>query len=405
MDTAANGRVVFLDWLRVIACFMVILVHSTEPFYLGGEGVYIASPSDYMLCTFINSSVRCCVPLFVLASSYLLFPLKVPAGEFFKRRAGRILIPLLVWIVVYSFFGAWQSASADASDGVSFVSALCVNLLRCIFNFPDPAGHLWFVYMLIGVYALMPLITPWAQKASRRELQIMLAVWAATTFIPFIRQASVALTGTPELWGEANWNEFNAFYYVSGYIGYLLMGYYIRREVPDLNWRQTLRFCIPAFIVGYAITALWYGTSLWMTFPGHDGVQAFPVNEPIDLAVNIETSWRFCTPGVALMTAALFLLIRKISSDGAFYRRIVLPVSKASYGAYLMHIVFLTLIHGWLRPLFIGLFSASALSGVAADVMASLCCIFTTAFLTYAVSCAVAVLLQKIPVVGKYIVG
>ena len=29
-------RVIFLDWLRVIACFMVMAVHSAEPFYLGG---------------------------------------------------------------------------------------------------------------------------------------------------------------------------------------------------------------------------------------------------------------------------------------------------------------------------------------------------------------------------------
>lgn len=38
-----NTRIVFLDWLRAIACFMVILVHCIEPFYLGGpEGTFIA---------------------------------------------------------------------------------------------------------------------------------------------------------------------------------------------------------------------------------------------------------------------------------------------------------------------------------------------------------------------------
>ena len=30
------GREIWLDWVRVIACFMVMVVHSTEPFYLGG---------------------------------------------------------------------------------------------------------------------------------------------------------------------------------------------------------------------------------------------------------------------------------------------------------------------------------------------------------------------------------
>lgn len=371
-------RIVFLDWLRVIACFMVILVHSTEPFYLGGEGTYIASKTDYFLCTFINSFVRCCVPLFVLASSYLLFPVKQSVGAFARRRASRILIPLAFWLIVYCLI------SDDPGT----------NLLRCVFNFCDPAGHLWFVYMLTGLYLLMPLLSPWAEKASRKDLQIFLGIWFLTTLIPFIRQASTALFGTSELWGEANWNEFSAFYYMSGFIGYLVLGYYLRRKVPDLSWEKTLRIALPAFLSGYAITAGWFGGALWMNFSGHNGVSSFPVNEPIDLAVNIETSWRFCTTGVTLMTIGLFLLIRKIKCDGTFYRHIILPVSKASYGAYLMHIILLNFIIGYLRPFFEDGFNPAA---------ASVLCIFTTAILTWAVSCTAATLIRKIPYIGEYL--
>ena len=79
-------RIVFLDWLRAIACFMVIVVHSCEPFYLGGEGTLIASLSDGLWVTFIDSMFRASVPLFVLASSYLLFPVKTDSRTFFKRR-------------------------------------------------------------------------------------------------------------------------------------------------------------------------------------------------------------------------------------------------------------------------------------------------------------------------------
>ena len=35
--TMKHERVVFLDWLRVIACFMVMAIHSAEPFYLGQQ--------------------------------------------------------------------------------------------------------------------------------------------------------------------------------------------------------------------------------------------------------------------------------------------------------------------------------------------------------------------------------
>ena len=52
------GRIVFLDYLRFIACFMVILVHCIEPFYLGGEGTQIRNATDAAWSTFLDSALR-----------------------------------------------------------------------------------------------------------------------------------------------------------------------------------------------------------------------------------------------------------------------------------------------------------------------------------------------------------
>ena len=89
-------RVVWIDWMRVTACFMVFLVHSTEPFYLGGEGALILTETDAFWSSFFDSIVRACVPLFIVASSYLQFPLHYSTGEFVRRRAARIFIPFLI---------------------------------------------------------------------------------------------------------------------------------------------------------------------------------------------------------------------------------------------------------------------------------------------------------------------
>ena len=81
-------RVVFLDWMRVAACFMVMAIHSAEPFYLGGAEpniTSIASSWDMLWITVTECICRVSVPLFVMASSYLLFPVKRPTGEFFRR--------------------------------------------------------------------------------------------------------------------------------------------------------------------------------------------------------------------------------------------------------------------------------------------------------------------------------
>ena len=171
METTVGNREIWIDWLRVAACFMVIVVHSTEPFYLGGEGSLILTKTDAFWAAFFDSFVRACVPLFVIASSYLQFPLHYDTGELFRRRAVRILVPFVIWSIIYAL--VWGSPSE--------------NLNSLMLNFNYSAGHLWFVYMLVGIYLIMPLLSPWAAKVSRKELRIYIAIWLFTTMIPLIR--------------------------------------------------------------------------------------------------------------------------------------------------------------------------------------------------------------------------
>lgn len=66
------NREVWIDWLRVTACFFVMMTHCCEPFYLGGEGFLILTQSDGVWVSVLNSITRACIPLFVVASSYRL---------------------------------------------------------------------------------------------------------------------------------------------------------------------------------------------------------------------------------------------------------------------------------------------------------------------------------------------
>ena len=74
---AGTTRIVFLDYLRVLACLMVIATHCCEPFYIGADGIWqCASESDRIWVSLIDSAMRGAVPLFIMTSSYLLLPLK-----------------------------------------------------------------------------------------------------------------------------------------------------------------------------------------------------------------------------------------------------------------------------------------------------------------------------------------
>jgi len=383
-------REVWVDWLRIAACAMVMLVHSTEPFYLGGEGgSQVLSRADAWWCAIIDSLVRCCVPLFIVASSYLQFPIHYAAGEFIRRRALRILPPFVLWSVFYAFW--WGDPVENFRD--------------LLLNFNYAAGHLWFVYMLLGLYLLMPLLSPWAEKVGKKELRGWIGLWLVTTLLPLVRDLAAGgvtmiegPSGIPQvarypLWGEASWNAYGTFYYISGVAGYLLLGLYFRKFAPE-GWsrRKTLCVALPCFFGGFAITA---GDFLRRVFA--DSVGVFPYGATLDRAVGWETMWCYDSIGVALMTIGALLLFRRIHASGAFYRHIVLPISKASYGMYLMHLAHLAWFAATFRSL---LYDPAAPFGWTTAAV-----IFSTALATFLSTALLSILLQRIPKLGRWIIG
>ncbi len=361
-------RVVFLDYLRAIACLMVMTIHSCEPFYLGGEApnvTFFASRSDALWVTLVECICRSCVPLFVMASSYLLFPVTKPTGDFLRRRIARVAVPFLVWACAYVWwFGdSWGKAC---------------------FNFPDAGGHLWFVPMILGVYLLMPLLSPWAERVSRRELLGWLALWLVTTTFPYLRRLWSALYGDPSfgavpyLYGECPWNMFGAFHYVSGFVGYMLIGFWFRRFATDLTWRRTLAIAAPLWLVGAAAI----GCGFYFRIP------SFPYSAPYSAAVDLEMSIEYCSTGVALTSVAAFMLLRKMDAESWLHRKVVRPLAEASYGTYLLHMFVLLAVFGALRP-----HCPTPLTIVA------------TAVSSFVFASLASILIGKIPKVGRWICG
>lgn len=233
-----KGRVVFIDYLRAVACFMVMMVHVTENFYImdyaaGENMVRIADDANRFWIALWNGGIaRTCVPLFMIASAFLLVPMKPGTTmlQFYKSRFLRIGPPTLIFLLIYSvvpvlfgYFG-WNDAGRY--------------LMRLPLNFPDMAGHMWFMYPLISLYLIIPIVSPWLEKASAKEELVFLGFFALSTLMPFIHK----LTPNTYIWGECWWNNFHMLWYCSGYLGYLVMAHYIRFH---MKWEVRKRlYCL-----------------------------------------------------------------------------------------------------------------------------------------------------------------
>ena len=325
-----NERIVFIDYLRIVACFLVMLVHSSENFYgadssgLAGNISMLANETNRFWVSFYDGGVaRTCVPLFMVVSAFLLVPMKPGTSMkgFYQHRFKRILPPMIVFLLLYTFLPLlW--------GGMTWEQSL-QDLKTIPFNFPSMAGHLWFMYPLISLYLIIPVVSPWLEKATAKEEQMFLTLFAVSTFLPWLHHFV-----QPEIWGECFWNKFSMLWYCSGYLGYLVLAHYIR---VHLHWTRKKRLTIGAiaFFIGATFTA-W--SFWWKGIPGQ------VIETPL-----LEWSWEFCTPNVLLATFGAFLLFTCIEQPKA--PRIITGISKLTFGMYLVHMFFLSqiapaIIHG-----------------------------------------------------------
>lgn len=320
-------HLVWLDVVRTVAMLMVIGVHCIDPFYISPT---LGSIPEYKHWAAVYGSLlRPSVPLFVMMTGLLLLPVRErQIGAFYKKRIFRVLFPFLIWSVLYNLFpwitgllGLPKSIIGDffcyvqGNESQSLGDAL-KDVAMIPFNFSFKENHMWYIYLLIGLYLYMPFFSAWVEKASRRAMRIYLGIWFGSLFLPYM-SAYIS----HYLYGEATWNQFGLFYYFAGFNGYLLLGHYLK-EGNDWSLGKTLGICAAMFAVGYAVT--------------YSGFSAAAAN-PASTEPEMELFFTFCSPNVALMTAAVFLLLQKVRISSPAVIRMLANVTTCGFGIYMVH--------------------------------------------------------------------
>ena len=330
--------IAWVDLLRIIACFLVILSHSCDPFVAQFDAKY----NEFLAGTSIGSIVRCCVPLFVMISGVLLLPVKMDMRSFYSRRAKRILIPAIFWALVlpvayylYLTYGVAQTVNLNIVMEDHTLAATLQKLYLFVFNFNYDIIPLWYIYMLIGLYLFMPIISPWLAQASKKEIRTFLYIWVASTLLPYMQMVAPMLGyqgnyGNMGILGICDWNAYGTFYYFSGFLGYIVLAYYLVRFPLQWSWKKTLSIAIPLFILGYAITTFGYIYTQKM-FPGS--------------YANLEIIWLFSGINVMMMTFSVFIVMQKIKITSS---PILRTISGLTFGIYLCHFIFVQIGYDWI---------------------------------------------------------
>ncbi len=209
-------RIPYLDILRVIACLLVILIHTPIRQY----DIYYNTPSIAGAVYTVLVAVNC--NLFFMITGALLLPVTMPAKRFVKRRFKVVLFPLLVWTAVYLLEHAFLLHN--------FTPRLLTSIL-----FHPVEGLLWYVYVLLVIYVTLPLVSKCIEAIGKRGVEVLLVLWVLSSFIPY--QHGVFMEAS-----QYSHNMFGAF---ANYYGYVLLGYYLHRYgLPlftlDKGWKWGL---------------------------------------------------------------------------------------------------------------------------------------------------------------------
>jgi len=199
-EARLQRRIPYLDILRVIACLLVILIHTPIRQYT----TYYNTPSLAGAVYTVLVAVNC--NLFFMITGALLLPVTRPGKRFVKRRLRVVLPPLVVWTVVYLLEHALLLHN--------FTPRLLTSVL-----FHPVEGLLWYVYVLLVIYVTLPLLSKCIAAIGKRGVEVLLVLWVLSSFIPY--QHGVFIEAS-----QYSHNMFGAF---ANYYGYVLLGYYLHQ--------------------------------------------------------------------------------------------------------------------------------------------------------------------------------
>lgn len=352
MERPSQDRLAYADLLRCAAMTAVVVLH------LAGsqlENAAVGSFAFHVLNVY-DSLSHWCVPVFVMLSGmFLLDPdHPLPLSKLFRGHILRIFVALAVWGVVYALVVQALNGGLRGLDVLGAVRQVVLGQTHF---------HLWFLYMVIGLYLVTPILRAFVRGAGRAEFHWFFAlVFVFAWLLPNVLR--LRPSQTVSLWI----NNLNL-HLVMGYVGYYVLGYYLRTYPLS---RTVRRLLYGLGILGAAATV---GGTVWLS--QQRGMLA-------------QTFYNYDNPTIALMSVAVFLFFRETAGNRPSLprRHPISTAARVSFGVYLSHVLFLIL----LSRLNITVLSFSPVLAVpvlAAAVLAG--------------ALAVAWLLSKLPVVGRYL--
>lgn len=296
-------RIFSLDAVKIVSILLAIMLHSSRFFVQFSKGSF-----DFVFGSVLDSLSRIGVPMFVMTTGVLM--LNENKEITVKKTCGKYILPMVkvfaVWTVIYYFI----SCISDTLKGSP------IDLRHTVYDLLTGASHMWYLYMLIGLY----LVTPILKKFVNKENKELVFYYIVISLVARFTLPLFAILGK-------HLDAFNQLAYIidgfyldffSGYVTYYLTGWYIFNvgfNKRTENVIYGLSLVSAALIVFYVIAS---------------GKTEF-IYDNINLLVYLYAS-------------GVFLFITKKLRDKPCKSKTIQKMSELGFGVYIVHMAVLSVL-------------------------------------------------------------
>lgn len=329
--------------LMPVATYLVILLHTAS-------GPFNTFHNAWSVAVMYDALGRISFPLYLLIAGYISLNKNESLLSTLKTRVLNLLIPLIAWTVIYFIYNRMIHGSTASFSLLETLST--------------PAyQHLWFIYTLILLYLVTPLLNTFIQNGSKQRINYILAIWfaLASVYMLFDNFKDSVLEHQP----TSTPSNIDMVVYLSGFyiIGGIVRRYKLAPKVP---------IAAIIFILSAVLTAaMCYSLSI-------------SINQPNDIFLF------YSAPTIVTLALTCFFML--LNAPLRLSRRVNLAIralSKLSTGIFFIHMLVLeTLLRLW---------------PVNFENYYAILSIPTVALLSYAVSALLIAMLRQIPAIKRLV--
>lgn len=297
-----ENRKYYIDFLRILAVLFVVMNHTDSLFHMFNK-VNIITWGISAVLFFV---AKAAVPLFIMITGALTLGRDQSYKKLFLK-FGKTILLLIIWSAIYFIYDTHSMITLKKI--IPFISTIIRKPI---------STHFWYLYMLIGLYIMMPFIQKMVKDFNKIDYGIYLTIWLLfTSVLPFLK-----------VFKNINITSYFGISLFLGYSGFLVLGYFIAnltitKKIVYFAWLSLIASVIVMYAVTYHFSSLEQKTSTVL-----DNASMFPV---------------------VIISASIFIMLKyyittqKNVLNNPKFSRILLDISKKTFGIYLIHILIMAI--------------------------------------------------------------